>query len=380
MTAYGTGQRFTMIPAGTNTGATTVNITPSGGSALGAKNIFWNGAACVGGEIRINVPLEIMYDGTQFQIIGSASMVQVKGATLTANRVPYAVGAASLVQDSANLTFDGTTLTANTLTVSTGALTVTGGSLVTGAASSALFNTVATTLNIGGAATTLNLGAATGTATIANASTVLSGTLTSGRIQSSGTIVATGGIGDDTASSIRMSYSTGSGRVYVQGANASTNAGYAIHSTRSDGSNALVFESISIAGAVTWSQYGAGTLTTDASGNITAVSDIQVKRDVRPYTRGIEALIGLNPILHGYTAASGFDQSRNDYAGFSAQNVQQYFPEAVGKMADGMLTLNDRPLLAATINAVKEHHFEIAQLTRENVAMQAALAANGITV
>ena len=69
MTVYATGQRFTFIPAATNTGATTLNITPSGGSALGAKNIFWNGAACVGGEIRIGVPCEIFYDGTQFNLI-----------------------------------------------------------------------------------------------------------------------------------------------------------------------------------------------------------------------------------------------------------------------------------------------------------------------
>lgn len=69
MTVYATGQRFTFIPAATNTGATTLNITPSGGSALGAKNIYWNGAACVGGEIRIGVPCEIFYDGTQFNLI-----------------------------------------------------------------------------------------------------------------------------------------------------------------------------------------------------------------------------------------------------------------------------------------------------------------------
>jgi hypothetical protein len=41
-----------------------------------------------------------------------------------------------------------------------------------------LFNTVATTLNIGGAATTLSIGAATGTATINNAEVVVTGNLT----------------------------------------------------------------------------------------------------------------------------------------------------------------------------------------------------------
>lgn len=59
------------VPAATNTGATTINVTPSGASALGAKNIFWNGAACVGGELRINVPVAVVYDGTQYHVVAN---------------------------------------------------------------------------------------------------------------------------------------------------------------------------------------------------------------------------------------------------------------------------------------------------------------------
>lgn len=69
-TAYATKPVFVLIPANTSTGATTINITPSGGAALGAKNMFCGGAACVGGEIRAGVPCVIVYDGTQFNIIG----------------------------------------------------------------------------------------------------------------------------------------------------------------------------------------------------------------------------------------------------------------------------------------------------------------------
>lgn len=64
------GRLVRFIPAATNTGASTINITPSGGAALGAKNIFSNGAACAGGELVINVPTQIMYDGTQYNILG----------------------------------------------------------------------------------------------------------------------------------------------------------------------------------------------------------------------------------------------------------------------------------------------------------------------
>lgn len=70
MAAYAAGQAFFFIPAATNTAATTLNITPSGGAALGAKNIFYKGVACVGGEIVISQPVLVSYDGTQFNILG----------------------------------------------------------------------------------------------------------------------------------------------------------------------------------------------------------------------------------------------------------------------------------------------------------------------
>lgn len=65
------GQRFTVIPANTNTGATTLEITPAGGASLGAKNVFWNGVACVGGELRASIPALVIYDGTQYHIIAN---------------------------------------------------------------------------------------------------------------------------------------------------------------------------------------------------------------------------------------------------------------------------------------------------------------------
>lgn len=70
-TGLSAGQLFLLVPAAANTGATTVNITPSGGSALGAKNVFVNGGALVGGEFQNGVPQLLEYDGTQFNVIGA---------------------------------------------------------------------------------------------------------------------------------------------------------------------------------------------------------------------------------------------------------------------------------------------------------------------
>ena len=65
MTAYATGQRFSFIAAGTNTGATTLNI-----NALGAKAITKNGStALVAGEITSGAAYEVVYDGTRFQLL-----------------------------------------------------------------------------------------------------------------------------------------------------------------------------------------------------------------------------------------------------------------------------------------------------------------------
>ena len=57
------------IAASTNTAATTITITPSGGAALTTKNVFSGNAACVGGEIVAGGLYGLAYDGTQFQLV-----------------------------------------------------------------------------------------------------------------------------------------------------------------------------------------------------------------------------------------------------------------------------------------------------------------------
>lgn len=68
--AYAAGLKFRFIPAATNTGATTINIT--GTAALGARSIFSGGAALTGGELVSGIPIEIIDDGTQFQVLSQS--------------------------------------------------------------------------------------------------------------------------------------------------------------------------------------------------------------------------------------------------------------------------------------------------------------------
>lgn len=142
-------------------------------------------------------------------------------------------------------------------------------------------------------------------------------------------------------------------------------------------------------GTMRWPSYGVGAITSDASGNLTAVSDERAKRNIRPYTKGLAELNTLTPIQYGYSEASGLDQTKNDYTGFSAQDVEKSFPEAVGRMCkveseakdrDGvvvkpgtrtcddasMRTLDDRAIIAALVNSVRELNARVIQLEQGN--------------
>jgi hypothetical protein len=110
---------------------------------------------------------------------------------------------------------------------------------------------------------------------------------------------------------------------------------------------------LSTTGTVRFSNFGAGTLTTDASGNLSVSSDERLKTIDGAFTRGLADVLKLSPIQYHWNPLSGLDKT-TQYAGFSAQNVQRAIPEAVGSSTNGYLTLQDRPLIAALVNATKE--------------------------
>jgi hypothetical protein len=65
LTALAVGNTFRFLAAATNNGAATINI-----NGLGAKTLQKNGVALVSGDIALGVIIEIVYDGTNFQITG----------------------------------------------------------------------------------------------------------------------------------------------------------------------------------------------------------------------------------------------------------------------------------------------------------------------
>ncbi|MES2623277.1 MAG: tail fiber domain-containing protein [Patescibacteria group bacterium] len=98
---------------------------------------------------------------------------------------------------------------------------------------------------------------------------------------------------------------------------------------------------------------GGANLVVDSLGNVTVSSDERLKDIQGEFKTGLDKILGINPIVYKWKPETGYD-TVNNYAGFSAQNIQENIPEAVGEDARGFLTLADRPILAALVNAVKE--------------------------
>jgi len=108
-------------------------------------------------------------------------------------------------------------------------------------------------------------------------------------------------------------------------------------------------------------QYGAGTATFGSTGIITSTSDERLKDIQGSFTRGLKDLEGIRPIFYKWNDKSGMNDD-TIYAGFSAQNIQKNIPEAVGQNPEGYLSLQDRPILATLVNAVKEQQKQIDDL------------------
>lgn len=312
----------------------------------------------------------------------SVSTGALTSSALTSGRVPFAT-TAGLLTDSSALTFNsGTgalsatnfvgTFRGNTFTTGTGTLTIAAGKTLTSSNTLTLAGTDGTTITFpatsatvartdavnsftgqqsllgSGTSTGLKLGATAGVLAYVSADT------TSGKFTIQ-TASADGSVDINHPGGARPQLSFYANSVFKgwlevnSGTMALNSANNLVFNTNSG--NAAV--TISIAQALRFNAYGAGALTTDSSGNITATSDARLKEAFRPFTRGLAEIREIHPFTYRWKRSSGLDTT-NDYSGFVAQDVQRVIPEAIGRGADGMLTFNDRPVLAAVVNSVVE--------------------------
>jgi hypothetical protein len=135
--------------------------------------------------------------------------------------------------------------------------------------------------------------------------------------------------------------------------------------------NNAVRSELSTAGAWRWHNYGAGTLTTDASGNITAVSDERLKTRIADLPYGLKEVLLLSPVMHGWKPESGMDAG--DYPGFIAQEVGramplcEYVKDTGGREVDPDQVLDPHSyslvgIVGALVNAVKDLETRLAAL------------------
>lgn len=197
------------------------------------------------------------------------------------------------------------------------------------------------------------------------------------------TTVAIFSSGDANNSYLQIKNSSGNtGYVGVRGVDGFFQAGTAgtFRIEKYGGSTARV-----IADTAQFTGYGAGTLVTDSSGNVTASSDARLKNVTGNFTRGLDSILALTPKVYTWKKESGMNTDDVN-VGFIAQEVQPAIPEAVGSVktrdaeetdsktgkktkvtkreAAEFLSLSDRPIIAALVNAVKELNEKIDKLQK----------------
>jgi hypothetical protein len=92
-------------------------------------------------------------------------------------------------------------------------------------------------------------------------------------------------------------------------------------------------------------------------------SDERLKDIKGRYSRGLSAVMGLQPVRFSYKRDNALKlQTDSENIGFSAQALQKLVPEAVTKSSSGYLVVHSDAVLWAMLNAIKEQQAEIGEL------------------
>lgn len=124
------------------------------------------------------------------------------------------------------------------------------------------------------------------------------------------------------------------------------------------------------AGTIRLGDLGAGTVTSDANGVLSVVSDGRLKFIDGEYNGGLKEVLKLNPVVYRWRPESGMD-TEHQYAGFNAQQVHNVLGELgapTGK--NGYNSLQDRAILGALVNGEKQLYLEIQELKKEIIELK----------
>ena len=98
-----------------------------------------------------------------------------------------------------------------------------------------------------------------------------------------------------------------------------------------------------------------------------ATSDARLKKDIYPYTDGLEKLLRIKPVLFNYNEESGYD-THKQYVGVLAQELQKVLPymvDSFSKKGNEYLRVDNSAMTYLLINAIKEQQMQIESLKKE---------------
>lgn len=163
ITAYVSGMLLTFVPAATNTGAATINV-----NSVGAKSIVKETTtALAAGDLVINVPAVLLYDGTNMLLLNpqKISSVTATGTVTAATVTASGTVTGATVAATATLTVGGVAAVTTDRTLSVSGTGLSGGGDLSANRTVTIDQTAMTTRNITGKAgvtKTLGTSAASG--------------------------------------------------------------------------------------------------------------------------------------------------------------------------------------------------------------------------
>ena len=107
-------------------------------------------------------------------------------------------------------------------------------------------------------------------------------------------------------------------------------------------------------------------------GSWTNASDRRLKKNINPYTEGLESILKIEPIRYQYNQLSGFDANAK-HVGVIAQDLQKIDPSMVTSYTrenQEYLAVDNSAMTYMLINAVKFQHSEIEILKEELEGLQ----------
>ena len=369
-----TRTKLAILPTTTSTSSTTGALTVAGGAGI-AENLYVGGNTVITGDLTVQgttttidsttvsvddknielgsvaTPTNITADGGGITLKGATdktfNWVNATSAWTSSEHLDLASGKSYFINGTNVLS--ATALGTGVLTIgaTSGTLTLQNPTIIGQATTQNLFNTVATTLNIGGAATTLSLGASTGTTTVNNGLTV-TGTSTLGTTNISGVTHFTNAT-DSTAPT--------NGSVYMDGG-----LGIAkdlrVGGTIYAGGNGVISGNITITGNMTVT----GTTTTNASASLNVSDSVVYVADGNPANALDIGLIG------SYTSSG---VKKTGVVKDHIDSTWKFFSNPTNAPTTGTTV----DFTGATYDAVK-----MGALTATNGTFSAALTYGGVTL